>query len=59
MDLQFIQVFAPVQVKAVKAKIFLVKTPVDAANGKVEKKKKKQCTASAKKINVKNKVGEQ
>lgn len=40
MDLQFIQVFAPVQVKAVKAKIFLVKTPVDAANGKVEKKKK-------------------
>ena len=37
MDLQFIQVFAPVQVKAVKAKIFLVKTPVDAANGKVEK----------------------
>lgn len=58
MDLQFIQVFAPVQVKAVKAKIFLVKTPVDAANGKVEKKKK-QCTASAKKINVKNKVGEQ
>ena len=40
MDLQFIQVFAPVQVKAVKAKIFSVKTPVDAANGKVEKKKK-------------------
>lgn len=39
MDLQFIQVFAPVQVKAVKAKIFSVKTPVDAANGKVEKKK--------------------
>ena len=57
MDLQFIQVFAPVQVKAVKAKIFSVKTPVDAANGKVEKKK--QCTASAKKTNVKNKVGEQ
>ena len=37
MDLQVIQVFATVQVKAVNAKTFLVKTPVDAANGKVEK----------------------
>ena len=44
MDLQFIQVFAPVQVKAVKAKIFSVKTPVDAANGKVKKKKKTSYT---------------
>ena len=42
--------------KAVSGETFSVKTPVDAANGKVEKK---YCTALAKKIKVKNKVGEQ